>query len=424
MARSSGHDDPTQHRRRRNRSPEDRVRQELADLVADPRYRRDEAFKAHVRRQFQRVYNDLAGRPQGLSVGNPRVFATKLEPFAAPPPEARAPPGPSSAFSVPTPDERAMTGLEPPHRRYAPPPVAALRRYREETSAPSAPDFTFPHIRIDGDRAGVSLLGQPGPARDSALRLVETRERQVEDLEDERTQQGVRRSLSWTRRLLRRADIHGWPTASRLLTHYLLGSGEPVEIPAGLVRDYEPVKLAERDVLDLYEDWLVGRRPDSQHAYPVRRLGDGEVAHIGGTPEGPSDDLGQRMVWEAAFAGAGESLLGLRGLGPAMVGDVISEAHATIGGGSLQGFGFLILERRGSTVHVSGTIDFRVEDSYDFDSGAWFLQAPLEQHGFARRFVVTTDTWRRPIEGRIAFDRNNNPVSAVLRFADAGSGPP
>lgn len=59
----------------------ERIRKDLAGLIADPRYRHDEAFKRHVRRQLQRIYNDPRNPKATLRIGVPKVFAKEVEPF-------------------------------------------------------------------------------------------------------------------------------------------------------------------------------------------------------------------------------------------------------------------------------------------------------------------------------------------------------
>jgi len=87
------------------RPPQESIRRELAELVADPRYRTDESFKSHVRQQFKRVFNDPTGKPGGLWVGRQRIFASELEPFAPVTPIATA-----SAAAVSLDDRAASTG--------------------------------------------------------------------------------------------------------------------------------------------------------------------------------------------------------------------------------------------------------------------------------------------------------------------------
>ena len=93
----------------------------------------------------------------------------------------------------------------------------------------------------------------------------------------------------------------------------------------------------------------------------------------------------------------------------------MSEAQLSIGGGHVQGLGYIVLERRGDRIHVSGFIDFRVRDVYDFAKGQVAGFDLLESDGPARPFEVFTTTWRKRIDATIPL-MNGQPGSFDLNL--------
>lgn len=217
-----------------------------------------------------------------------------------------------------------------------------------------------------------------------------------------------RQAASDARRVLTVFDAAGYDTAAGLLRHYLEGSGGPMTIPGEIVQDYGGVRLAEPDVVGFYQQWLAGDLPDTTFGSPTLNMRDGDRIVIGGRPFGPPDPLEKRVLWEKVSKGAGDD---------DRFGEVLSEAQVSIGGGTLQGFGYLILERQGDRIDVSGFIDFRVIDRYDFALGQVIGLDLLETDGPAKPFRVVTTTWRKPVEATIHLI-NGKPQPFTLRLVD------
>jgi hypothetical protein len=123
-------------------------------------------------------------------------------------------------------------------------------------------------------------------------------------------------------------------------------------------------------------------------------------------------ELGDLVMWESTFRGAGETLDPIDKLA------LDDEVHASIGGGTLQGFlTDLRLVREGNLIKVSGVMTFRVRDVYKFDAGHWLGFDEIEAVGQAKRFTVFSEPWSLDVEGTIVL-RDDVPIHARIGPVD------
>ncbi|MDA0219248.1 MAG: hypothetical protein O3B22_06645 [Proteobacteria bacterium] len=231
---------------------------------------------------------------------------------------------------------------------------------------------------------------------------------QAEQLHPGPDRDKARRALKSVGTLLGTFQNRGWATAAQLLQHFVEGSGTPVTVEPSYLANYGPVQDSGDTVVGYFRDWLLGARPDSQFGSPILSMRDGERIVIGGDASGPSEDLTERMHWDAAFRGVGDEVTSLK-LGN--IADWIGEQQASIGGGTTTGYGYLVLERRGDEIAVEGFIDFRITDRYDFATDNWNPGYHTLQHlGLAVPFDIATPLWRRTFRATVRLV-NGRPVS-------------
>ncbi|MGY8690865.1 MAG: hypothetical protein ACKVHP_24395, partial [Verrucomicrobiales bacterium] len=240
-------------------------------------------------------------------------------------------------------------------------------------------------------------------ADDKGVELFDPTDNDLDAMEREALR---RQALGNAKLTLAAFDAAGYDTAAGLLRHYLAGSGEPLTVPATVVDDYHGVQEAEEQVVSYYREWLEGRLSDSNFGTPTRSMRDGDKIVVGGTAFDPPRSLERRVLWERRFEGAGDD---------DRESELLSEAQLSIGGGHVQGLGYIVLERRGDRIHVSGFIDFRVRDVYDFAKGQVAGFDLLESDGPARPFEVFTTTWRKRIDATIPL-MNGQPGSFDLNL--------
>ena len=185
-------------------------------------------------------------------------------------------------------------------------------------------------------------------------------------------------------------------------------------IPADVVRDNSAIQEAEREVVQFFEEWLGGSRCDSIFGLPAVHLRDGDKVIIGQSRIDSDDDLNRQVHWQSVFVGAGDRK-GDWDVDRSL--ELFGELQFTIGSRHVDGFGHVVMERDENTVYVSGFIDFRVRDVYDFAEGQVIGLDLLEMEGEAKPFDVFTPTWRKRIEGVITFGRWPAPAvqAAVVR---------
>jgi hypothetical protein len=176
--------------------------------------------------------------------------------------------------------------------------------------------------------------------------------------------------------------------------------------------DYPTLRSAYGEVLKYFSEWLAGERPDKVHGAPNLPVRDGDKLTIGVSPGQFEKNLDRLVWWEASFSGVGEAGH------PSAFGALGSESHASIGGGTLQGFAnSLVLVRDGNLIRITGDLIFRVKDKYDFSEGDLLGLRALEDAGLAKGFDVLTETWRIEVEGFIRFE-DGRAIRALLRLTD------
>jgi hypothetical protein len=209
-----------------------------------------------------------------------------------------------------------------------------------------------------------------------------------------------------------------WWSAYRALDHFLEGSGRPLEVDAHILHDFDLAQEAVEDVEGHFENWLMGRLEDSVVGNPTLEIQDGERLIVGGDGSGPTENLDDRVFWEAGLSGVGEGIVPDMNLEAIMsINDIFSEAQALFGGATVEGFGYFEMERFGNRVLISGFIDFRVTDVYGFNEGDWLNRGlrDLEPNGLAMSFDLSTPNWRRPFHAVISIE-NDVPSSIRSRL--------
>ena len=147
---------------------------------------------------------------------------------------------------------------------------------------------------------------------------------------------------------------------------------------------------------------------DSRFGNAPLPLQEGKTVVIGMRLGEAAPSLGDLVMWEATFPGVGS--VGRLGYAKA----IDSEAHASIGGGSLQAFATsLTLVREGDAIRISGVMEFRVRDIYKFEDGHWLHYDEFRHAGMAKDFVVVSTPWLRRVSGVIHLD-GDNVISAAM----------
>ena len=366
----------------------ERIRKDLAGLIADPRYRHDEAFKRHVRRQFQRIYNDPRNPKATLRIGVPKVFAKEVEPFD-PVRFSQATVRGDSAARMQTGGFVAAASTTPSASG------GSLRPGGEGKSASK---------RHEGNKDAMPSPDAATDEQDWMVRRIE----QAEQLPPGPDRDKARSALKSLDTFLGTYNTLGWTTAAQLLQHFVEGSGTPVTVEPAYLANYGPAQDSGDTVVGYFRDWLLGERADSQFGSPTLSMHDGERIVIGGDASGPSEELSERMHWEAAFRGVGDEMASGK-FGNIL--DLLAQQQASIGGGSTDGYGHLVLERRGDEIAVEGFIDFQITDRYDFATDDWNPgYHTLQRLGLAVPFDIATPLWRRTFRATVRLV-NGRPVS-------------
>lgn len=386
----------------------ERMERELTNLMRDRRYwEGDTDYRAYVRRQFERVYNDPSGKPGPLRIGAPKIFATEIEPFGGR--QRHSATLLVSEGESSTAQARKLKGgpvTNPKSQRKSDAFVSQTerRRGRLESNVTSAAD--------DDQRQGLRLVSKLQSGTDEPGLLDKLWDlHEVEQAGSGGDLEGV---SARAEELLGKFQQYEWDTAKTLLSHYLEGSGEPLTVPSNFMRGYPTLVRTYKPVLTFFIEWLMGKRSDSVEGIPVLPVRDGEVVVIGlpNVHSGIDKDLDDFVMWEKSFPGVGDT--GNPGLAWALG----TEAHYAIGGGTLQGYAVsLTLTREGDEVRIAGQIQFRVWDIYDFAEDDTLGFHLLEQKGSAKPFEVFTEPWQLEVSGYISLNENE-PRSAALWLVD------
>ena len=378
----------------------ERMARELTNLKRDRRFwEGDKAYQRYVQRQFERVYNDPSGQPQPLRIGPPKIFATDIEPFVR---HENKQTSHSSVASKHSLKQRGManaagTGRHPRQNVETSETTPEISGQSTDPTASESPKAKDRMFRRSGTRSTDSMW-------DKFIGLVDV---YFTDRDDpvESGQAKAQETLKQFRQL-------NWPTAEMLLNHFLSGSGEDVTVPAEFVKDYRSLDEGYEGVLENFSRWFVGDIADSNFGAAVLPMREGAQITLGiqhGRRNVSLDDL---VMWESAFPGAGETLNPIDKLA------LDDEVHASIGGGTLQGYATsLTLVRVGNTVRITGVMQFRVEDEYVFDLGHWLDFDQLQDAGLAKAFWVRSEPWTREVEGVIVL-RDGEPVSSKIWVTD------
>jgi len=415
LPRKHAHDNDPPFDLRRRSAPvgrreklHERMERELTNLMHDRRYwDGDRDYRAYVRRQFERVYNDPTGKPGLLRIGAPKIFATEIEPYDA---------GRQLSANSSIKDGESTAAREQ---------VFKIGSSTNRKEAKKSDPFASRSGQLrDGLRSGqvsVQVNDQLHVRRAAGKPLTETDEpgwldklwdlHEVEQAGSSDNIDGVRARAE---ALLGKFEEYKWNTAKTLLQHYLEGSGDPLTIPSDLMRTYPPLIGTYKTILTYFSQWLMGMRSDTIKGVPELPSRDGEVLIIG-LPYGASDadlNLDDFVMWERSFSGVGDAGR------PGDLWALGTEAHYAIGGGTLKGYAVsLTLTREGDRIRVAGQVYFRVGDMYNFADDDSLGLHLLEQNGGAKSFSVVTEPWALEVNGYIAF-KEDEPKSAALWFAD------
>jgi hypothetical protein len=230
---------------------------------------------------------------------------------------------------------------------------------------------------------------------------------QAASISDEATRERVLDVLRGAGTFLHAAEERRWWTASMLFRHFLAGSGTTVTVPSSLLSGFAPAEDAVRAVDAHFQNWLLGKLPDSRWGSPTVGLHDGQRIVVGGPGAEAHPGSASRVLWQASFPGAG-----------IFDSDHFSDAQASIGGGTMNGLGRFVIERHGQVVTASGYIDFHATDRYTFDKNDVFNPGfrHLEPAGIGEAFDVKTSAWRVPYFARVLLDDQGKPISIARQW--------
>ena len=377
----------------------ERMERELSNLKRDQRYwDGDTDYLNYVHRQFERVYNDPSGKTRSLRIGAPKIFATKIEPFEVTDKathHGEASVGRVGATRI---SGVSLTSLSPPND---------LR----EKSAGAKTQHGAVGLRKKSDTNATSHLNQ---SRRSTSRIAAAAD-DLGDLVDVVTSgegESADSGLAKAQKLLEKFREKNWQFAEMLLDRYLGGTGEEVTLPSSFVQDYPTLRLGYRGVFRNLSRWFLGDVIDSRVGEASLPMHDGDEVTIGSLSANNAVELNDFVMWEATFKGAGGTLDPIDKLA------LDDEVHASIGGGTLQGFlTNLNLVREGNVIKVSGVMTFRVRDVYKFDAGHWLGFDEIEAAGQAKRFTVFSEPWSLNVEGTIVL-HDEVPIDARIGPVD------
>jgi len=410
-----------------------RLGQELRYLMRDPRYAAGDAdYQAYVHRQYRRVYDDPSGKPASLRIGRPKTFANHIESFDSAS-ERRLRMG-NREYSIPSsgrvgpkslssgPKISGDADIRTPKRHETPRSTTVSQRRNKASRK------TGSNILAQEDRALIAteegpVANRPMPSRAATEYAVSAAKERANSLGSHEARESSLRAIRSAQSFIHDFDIEGHHTSADLLRHYLLGTGSTVVLPADFLDQWSPAQNAVSDVDGHFEAWLMGQLADDRFGSPILTIQDGERIFVGGDESGPAADPGDRIKWEATFAGIGDAVIGrgnqnhqTRDFIAALTNlDFFNEAMTTFGGGTAQGFGYFVLERHGDTVTVGGLIDYRFRDTYKFDWADTFNPGfrHLQSNGIAKEFEIYTTPMRSGFNATIQLE-NGDPVSITI----------
>jgi len=378
---------------------EARLSRELAYLMRDPRYRDgDPDYRAYIHRQFRRVYDDPTGEPQPLRLGRPKVFVDALEPFD-PIRERRLRQG----------REEARKGGGQPagsvgSRRARMSSLGEANQRDWQVRETSQTDEVF-DIPPPSERAMSELEGNArrhGPDPESAHRNYLTMQERLARLP--RTLEVVDAMIaSWRR--------DGSDLAADYFERYRDGVGGTISMAWSDLLSFPKFHEEQETLKGHYLDWVNDKLDDDLWT-PFLQLADGENVTV--STNGKGGPLKLVAVW-----------------GPVTF-DSVFDHHdgmdrdfaRAFGQGEIESFGNLSFIRRGKTIFVSGFVEMRLDETFDFETGVLgpigsfaAADAPtvsnsdlrdLATLGTARPFATTSQKlWQ--VDGRIVLNEDGTP---------------
>jgi hypothetical protein len=397
--------------------------------MQDPRYATGEPdYRAYVHRQYRRVYDDPSRKPALLRIGRPKTFADHIEPFD-PARERRlrmgSGEGPEKSSGRPkklsaSSEQSSLNGTreaeQSAQRRTLESLQAATVRQSRDSEVSSASQSDF-DIVPPSERA---MFGLDWNARRHGPDPEDARLARLARLEREarlrRTGEAFDAMIaSWRR--------DGSALGAEFLERYRDGIGGTRRIAWSELMTYPKFRREQGRLKGHYLDWIRGTLDDELWT-PFLELEDGE----------------RIRVW----TNGGGGLLKLTAKwNPVTIGSALNQNEGkdldfarAVGQGEIEGFGDLTFTRRGNVIFVSGLVDMRFNEPFNFESGilVWIdstfgTDAPsisnrdaeeYETSGPAREFLTTSrQLWQ--VTGRIVLreDRTPDTDETVLFWSDA-----
>lgn len=254
---------------------------------------------------------------------------------------------------------------------------------------------------------------RPKPHQPATAHAINRARAQARSIADTATRDQVLDVLRGADTFLQGLEDAGWWTSSMLLRHFLAGSGKPVTVPSTVLRGFAPAQDAIEGVLHHFDTWFMANDEevkDRHYGWPTLDLEDGERRVVGGPDSGPGTALDDRVLWQRSMSGAG-----------ILDSDHLSDAQASFGGATMEGYGRFVLERHGDTITIAGYIDLRAWDEYKFDPEDIYNPGfrHLEPAGIGRRFELATSPWRVPYFARVRLGRDGRPIGIETQVGDA-----
>ncbi len=379
-------DDPLKRRpRAKNREDiedaiEKRLSGQLAQLMRDPRYLDgDPDYRAYIHRQFRRVYDDPSGKPKTLRIGRPKPFVDELEPFD-PARERRLRLG-QEKEGPPLRHGTILTGAGrgPRLRQTETPPTSPSTRKTSGAADPSASaqgfDIIPPSERALGELEGNARRHGPDPevarrTRDERLKREQEDLRRTLDEDLERQKDGVRNDDvdrgEISRRLERTGEaidamIASWRRdgsvlGAEFLERYRDGVGGVHPISWGKLMTYSKFRYEQEELKGHYLDWVRGELDDDLWR-PFMELSDGESIRVSTNQDG--DPLKLTVNWDPVTVGSTFDLNDGKD----------RDFARAVGQGEIESFGDLTFTRRGEIILVSGTVDMKLNEMFNFEPG-------------------------------------------------------
>ncbi|HUT50638.1 MAG TPA: peptidoglycan-binding domain-containing protein [Alphaproteobacteria bacterium] len=170
---------------------------------------------------------------------------------------------------------------------------------------------------------------------------------------------------------------------------YLDGTGGAVDYDPRWILRHKALRTAANRIEGHYQDWMIGKRKPKD---PSRAVAGRLLSLKSGRSITVSDDFDGRYKFDLSR-------------------NRFSDHRLLLGNGSIRANGTFTFSRKGNIIEVTGVIENRIRDPFDFTEGQVARFFPrisvrhddmirLEQHGRAKTFIIRS-TWRRRIKGRL-----------------------